>query len=109
MKCSLCDSDLVCDSLASCWCFDYPAILPVQKSNGCMCKSCLSHEVKKKIDAFVIDFKKGKIQNVALKYNGGKLIEGIDYYLEDGLWVFTEWYHLKRNKCCGSECRHCPY
>lgn len=32
-----------------------------------------------------------------------------DYYLENGLLVFTEKYHLKRGHCCGSGCRHCPY
>ena len=38
------------------------------------------------------------------------LREGIDYYLnEDGLFVFTEAYHLKRGYCCKSGCKHCPY
>jgi hypothetical protein len=23
--------------------------------------------------------------------------------------VFTEAYHLRRGRCCGSRCRHCPY
>ncbi|HEX8813035.1 MAG TPA: DUF5522 domain-containing protein [Terracidiphilus sp.] len=32
-----------------------------------------------------------------------------DYYLENGLMVFTAAYHLKRGYCCGSGCRHCPY
>lgn len=31
------------------------------------------------------------------------------YYIEDGLYVFTEAYHLKRGYCCQSGCRHCPY
>jgi len=37
------------------------------------------------------------------------LKQGLDYYLENGYWVFTEHYHLKRGTCCGSACRHCPY
>ena len=38
------------------------------------------------------------------------LVEGEDYYINDqGLWVFTEVYHLKRGYCCGSGCLHCPY
>lgn len=38
------------------------------------------------------------------------LKEGIDYYInEDGLFVFTEAYHLKRGFCCKSGCKHCPY
>lgn len=35
--------------------------------------------------------------------------ENQDYYFENGLYVFTEAYHLKRGYCCGSRCRHCPY
>ncbi|WP_306415981.1 DUF5522 domain-containing protein [Fulvivirga ulvae] len=31
------------------------------------------------------------------------------YYIENGLYVFTEAYHLKRGYCCQSGCRHCPY
>lgn len=38
-----------------------------------------------------------------------QLKENVDYYLENGLYVFTEAYHLKRGYCCGSKCRHCPY
>lgn len=26
-----------------------------------------------------------------------------------GYVVFTELYHLRRSRCCGSGCRHCPY
>jgi hypothetical protein len=32
-----------------------------------------------------------------------------DYYMENGLLVFTAAYHMKRGYCCGSGCRHCPY
>lgn len=38
-----------------------------------------------------------------------ELIEGIDYYLEDGLMVFTAEYLRERGYCCTSGCRHCPY
>jgi len=37
------------------------------------------------------------------------LIEGIDFYHEDGWVVYTAEYHLKRGFCCHSGCRHCPY
>ena len=38
------------------------------------------------------------------------LPEGVDFYVnEDGFFVFTEAYHLKRGTCCGSGCKHCPY
>jgi hypothetical protein len=32
-----------------------------------------------------------------------------DFYLENGLLVFTAAHHLNRGSCCGSGCRHCPY
>lgn len=32
-----------------------------------------------------------------------------DFYIEDGKYVFTEEFHLKRGFCCDSGCRHCPY
>lgn len=38
-----------------------------------------------------------------------ELIEGVDYYIENGRWVFTAVHHLKRGYCCDSGCRHCPY
>jgi len=38
-----------------------------------------------------------------------ELEEGIDYYFENGLMVFTEAYLLKRGYCCERGCRHCPY
>jgi Family of unknown function (DUF5522) len=38
-----------------------------------------------------------------------RLIEGIDYYMENGFMVFTAIYLQKRGFCCQSGCRHCPY
>ncbi|MFI5161078.1 MAG: DUF5522 domain-containing protein [Sphingobacteriales bacterium] len=38
------------------------------------------------------------------------LVEGVDYYInEDGLFVFTKEYHLKRGFCCQNKCLHCPW
>jgi hypothetical protein len=37
------------------------------------------------------------------------LIEGVDYYFENGLMVFTEYYLRERGYCCTNGCRHCPY
>ena len=38
-----------------------------------------------------------------------RLVEGVDYYLDGGKFVFTSAYHRKRGYCCNSRCRHCPY
>lgn len=35
--------------------------------------------------------------------------DGVDYYIENGRWVFTAAFLLKRGYCCRSGCRHCPY
>jgi hypothetical protein len=37
------------------------------------------------------------------------LVEGRDYYLEQGLMVFTAEFLRARGYCCESNCRHCPY
>jgi len=37
------------------------------------------------------------------------LVKNVDYYIEQGRWVFTSTYHSKRGYCCGNGCRHCPY
>ncbi|MEO7801978.1 MAG: DUF5522 domain-containing protein [Ginsengibacter sp.] len=31
------------------------------------------------------------------------------YFDEDGLMIFTGHFLLKRARCCGLGCRHCPY
>lgn len=35
--------------------------------------------------------------------------QGRDYYLEKGQIILTESYLMRRGKCCGSGCRHCPF
>ena len=39
----------------------------------------------------------------------GDLLNGIHYYTENGLMVFTELYHIARGYCCENNCRHCSY
>jgi hypothetical protein len=38
-----------------------------------------------------------------------QLQEGRDYYVENGLFVFTGEFLLRRGYCCESGCRHCPF
>jgi hypothetical protein len=38
-----------------------------------------------------------------------KFVEGRDYYFENGFFVLTEHFLLKRGYCCENGCRHCPY
>jgi hypothetical protein len=52
---------------------------------------------------------RGKIDGVSKSSSDQPLQKDVDYYIENGRWVFTETYHRKRGYCCGSACRHCPY
>jgi 23S rRNA (cytidine1920-2'-O)/16S rRNA (cytidine1409-2'-O)-methyltransferase len=38
-----------------------------------------------------------------------RLVEGEDYYFENGLMVLSESFLRRRGYCCGNGCRHCPY
>ena len=49
------------------------------------------------------------IQELYIKEKLKTKLRSEDFYWEDGKMVMTEKYHLKRGKCCGSFCRHCPY
>ncbi|MBP9885077.1 MAG: hypothetical protein KBF93_02195 [Leptospiraceae bacterium] len=49
------------------------------------------------------EFKEPIIEN-----NETNAPEGL-YYIENGLMVFTEKFHLRRGYCCTNGCRHCPY
>jgi Family of unknown function (DUF5522) len=53
--------------------------------------------------------KKDKAITQPINKINAPLREGEDYYLENGLFVFTAKHHLKRGYCCESGCRHCPY
>lgn len=44
-----------------------------------------------------------------IKPKNERLIEGIDYYFENGLMVLSEIFLKKRGYCCNNGCRHCPY
>ncbi|PYS69263.1 MAG: hypothetical protein DMF69_17510 [Acidobacteria bacterium] len=39
----------------------------------------------------------------------GQVIEGRDYYVEGGAFVFTADYLRRRGYCCDNGCRHCVY
>lgn len=41
--------------------------------------------------------------------SAARLVEGEDFYREGPYVVFTAAYLLRRGRCCGSGCRHCPW
>ncbi len=95
----------------SCWCAKYPPIFEPDPAIDCYCPACFYEAIKLKIDFFVSEMtpERAKTDNKAKGIVSLSLMEGIDYYLENGNYVFTSWYHLKRGSCCGNDCRHCPY
>jgi hypothetical protein len=38
-----------------------------------------------------------------------EFIEGVHYYLQNGMVIMTEKYHKQRGFCCGNGCKHCCY
>lgn len=80
---------------SGCWCMDFPPLLAVEGTEDCLCKNCLEKEIK--------------MQQNKEKKKTQPLVINEDYYIENGRWVFTAAFHLKRGKCCGSNCRHCPF
>lgn len=109
--CSKCNALFSCGSFSDgdCWCISLPNIIEVSNQD-CLCKTCLVKKINSQIDQYIADANSGKqrIQDLS-KYQTSQLIEGIDFYIESGMYVFTKWYHLKRGYCCTSGCRHCPY
>jgi len=110
-SCSNCGKALVCEveTSSSCWCTQYPPILSPTDGAACLCTNCLQAKIQAKIKDYVEAVENGQILNEANRYATPKLIEGIDFYMENGLMVLSSWFHLKRGECCGNACRHCPY
>ena len=108
-QCSVCLQSFECNSCVGqqCWCSQLPAIMPLCAEQDCRCPQCLTVAVNEKIT----DFLQNNPVKIAIpsQYKNNEIIQDIDYYLENGNYVFTEWYHRKRGSCCGNGCRHCPY
>ena len=113
--CSLCGASFTCgleSEDSTCWCADYQLSMPLDFTKECRCPTCLKAFVKEKIAAYLESMTPEKASaGIGKNYaTGGPLIEEIDYYLnEDGNFVFTAWYLLKRGECCRNGCTHCPY
>jgi hypothetical protein len=113
--CSICGAQFVCgpqEGEENCWCCDYPPIMPLDFSRDCRCPACLKAIIKEKIAEYLKSITpENAAQSNARQYaTGGRLVADIDYYFnEDGNYVLTAWYLLKRGYCCKNGCTHCPY
>ena len=111
--CPRCGMAFACGagSREGCWCMELPSLLPVAENSRCLCPDCLTLEIKEKLKR-----EPGKIMP-HLKQNAAKMASvhtplrpGLDYYINDeGNWVFTTFFHLKKGYCCKNGCQHCPY
>lgn len=112
-QCPECNTGFSCDPeqvQASCWCYSYPAFVPVEAGQTCRCPNCLANLVGETIESHLNSLSREEALILASRYrNDRTLIENIDYTIESGNLVFSRWYHLKRGSCCGNRCRHCPY
>ena len=113
-NCSTCEQPFNCGDTSegrNCWCNDFPPIFSPSDTIDCLCPSCFASACSIKIEEYVATVTpETAIQNRAKDLpQSTHIVEGIDYYLENGNYVFKAWFHLKRGFCCENNCRHCPY
>ena len=68
-------------------------------SYECLCNQCL--------DELEVLTKESKMENFPLKRTD--YTEGKHFYIENELFVFTEYFHMVKGECCRNNCRHCAY
>jgi hypothetical protein len=51
----------------------------------------------------------GQSKQSEIEKGPSALVEGVDFYFENGLMVLTAKFLSDRGYCCGNLCRHCPY
>ena len=111
--CPECGNEFSCgvsNHTSPCWCRGFPAIVSVGQSSKCLCPDCLTKLIVSRIElALRSKTLDSQVEMAAQFYRPNELIEYIDYTIEQGNYVFSRWYHLKRGSCCGNGCRHCPY
>lgn len=92
---------------------EYGNIEPSIQQNACV--SCLiklaNKIVNEQVDTVQVHTFRPKFAKKYEDLHHNKfLIEGIDYQTDArGRWILSRWHLLKREKCCGSGCRNCPY
>ncbi len=92
------------------WCSSFPAVMPVATEQDCYCPTCLAKAISKSIDEQIRVKGMKYMIGIASQYQKHEsLMELIDYTLEEGNYVFSKWYHLKRGSCCNNDCRNCPF
>jgi Family of unknown function (DUF5522) len=85
--------------------------MPLGENSDCLCPDCLKQAVIHQTRHLVDEFRAGRISRQAIPpaSDTASPLADIDYYIDNGRYVFTGWYLLRRGYCCGNGCRHCPY
>ena len=79
-------------------------------SRDCRCPDCLAKAIARRIEARLAALNHAEALRLASEQPpAARLIEHIDYLIEDGQYVFSKWFLLKQGTCCGNGCRNCPY
>jgi len=122
--CVKCGVDMACGAdsdTPSCWCKGFPRLPPEVGVDGsqCLCPNCLGLVLNRSVErgieekgvsAMVVLASENGINSVSDTVRGKPgLVEHVDFQIENGKYVFSSWYHLKRGYCCGSGCRNCPF
>ena len=110
--CSQCHQPFDCGAQCDhCWCADYPAILPANPDRRCLCPDCLARVIGREIQKRLADLPLEDALELARQSpRSPRIVEHIDYTLnEQHQLVLSQWYLLKRGKCCGEGCSQCPY
>lgn len=108
--CPDCGEILNCTVQHACWCFELPNILEINDTGKCFCRKCTLSLIAGNIEAYLTELTSDKREYIKSLGVPVKLIENIDYYInEAGDFVFTQWYHLRRGFCCGNGCINCGW
>src|SRR5688572_11980586 len=102
--CSSCGANFTCGPEGTddkCWCEHLPHVSFVaSEDQNCLCPRCLREAIEE-LNCLGSAAAKGvnPLRQTALNPQPS-LVEGEDYYLEGGMLIFTESYHLRRGYCC---------
>ena len=105
-NCSRCNNTLECkvDDIQNCNC----STINVKETTKeflktteykCLCNACLEQ----------LDYFETLNQQYKFPTQPSEYVPQIHYYIENGYWVFTEFFHYQKGKCCRNGCRHCAY
>lgn len=93
---------------------DFERLLALSEAIGMQrinqCQSCFITALAAQLTEYIDTHSLIENRILASQFRAKKeLIAPIDFYIENGFYVFTSWFHLKRGNCCKNQCRHCPY